>query len=382
MKVPRKGNPETGERYSRQTTLPEVGSSGQAALARARVLVIGCGGLASPVCSYLAAAGVGKVGIIDDDEVELSNLPRQILFDEDDIGKGKVEAAKRHLIKKCAGIQVEVHRLKFLVENALDIASEYDVLVDCSDNFSTKYLASDVAVKLGIPLVYGSVTGFDGQFGVFDGREGSCVRCFLPEKEFVGVRNCQEAGVLGAAVGVIGAWQALECLKVILGKAGCASASPRFGQISVLNLLESEQSAFFVPKRSDCICQNGDGLEIVAAVEQACALEVSTVSWAEVESLGRVAILDVREADEFQQGCISGSSHWPLSKLERRDWPELGSGATKCILVCAKGARSARAGQLLSSAFPEVKFYSLRGGLEKLPEYGMPKLAPRAEGKS
>ncbi|MCX6068767.1 MAG: molybdopterin-synthase adenylyltransferase MoeB, partial [Chloroflexi bacterium] len=205
-------------RYSRHLLIPEVGLEGQRKIKAASVLVIGTGGLGSPVSLYLAAAGVGRIGLVDYDTVDESNLQRQIVHGTATLGKLKVESAKSRLLDLNPGIQVEAYNQPFTSANALSIAADYDIIIDGTDNFPTRYLSNDVAVFLGKPNVYGSIFRFDGQASVFYAKEGPCYRCLFPEPPPPGmVPSCAEGGVLGILPGTIGTIQATEALKLILG---------------------------------------------------------------------------------------------------------------------------------------------------------------------
>ena len=226
--------PSQKQRYLRHTLLPQVGEAGQEKLLGASVLIIGCGGLGSPAALYLAAAGVGKIGLVDPDRVESSNLQRQILFSEQQVDSPKVEAATQRLQELNPDLTIEQHPVRFTVDNALELAKPYDLILDGSDNFPTRYLTNDCAFFLKKPLIYGSIFQFDGQITVFDPRrEGPCYRCLLPDAPAANaVPNCAEAGVLGALPGIIGSLQAMEALKVLLdigeqplGKLVCYDAS-------------------------------------------------------------------------------------------------------------------------------------------------------------
>ena len=204
------------ERYSRHILLDEIGEEGQLALKAARVLIVGVGGLGSPVATYLAAAGVGTIGLVDDDVVELSNLHRQILFSQDDLGQAKVVAGARHMKAANDSINVQTHHERLSAASAEALISDYDLVVDCTDNFATRYAINDACLLLGRPFVYGSIYRFEGQVSVFCQPGGPCYRCLFPEENAV-VANCAEAGVVGVLAGVIGSIQATEALKLLLG---------------------------------------------------------------------------------------------------------------------------------------------------------------------
>src|SRR5690606_13713320 len=205
-------------RYARHITLPEFGWEGQERLRNARVLVVGAGGLGSPIGLYLAAAGIGTIGLVDFDDVDLSNLQRQVMFATTDVGRSKVEAAGERLEGVNPHVRIIPHKVRLTSENALEILKDYDVVVDGTDNFPTRYLVNDACVLLDKPYVYGSIYRFEGQVAVFGGREGPCYRCLFREPPPPGlVPSCAEGGVLGVLPGIIGSLQALETLKIVLG---------------------------------------------------------------------------------------------------------------------------------------------------------------------
>jgi adenylyltransferase/sulfurtransferase len=244
-------NEEQIERYSRQILLPKVGGKGQEKLLAAKVLVIGAGGLGSPVAAYLAGAGVGTLGIVDSDAVELNNLHRQIIYSSEDTGKMKAEAARQRLQKVNPDVKVVPHELRLTSENIMEIIKDYDIIVDGSDNFPTRYLVNDACVLAKKPLVHGAFFRFEGQAMVIKPGEGPCYRCMFAEPPPPGaVPSCQEAGVLGALAGVIGLIQATETLKLILG-----IGEPLVGKLIIFNSLEMGFRKVKVPKDKDCpIC--------------------------------------------------------------------------------------------------------------------------------
>jgi|TARA_B100001964_G_C14191978_1_gene581512 adenylyltransferase/sulfurtransferase len=236
-------------RYVRHLNLQEVGIKGQEKIKRGKVLIIGVGGLGSPAALYLAAAGVGIIGIIDFDNVEETNLQRQIIYSTKNLGARKTESAKKVINDLNPDVKVETHNEKLNSENALEIIKKYDVVIDGSDNFSTKYLINDACVLLNKPNVYGSATGFDGHASVFNYKNGPCYRCLFPEPPKPGsVLSCVEAGVLGALLGVIGTIQATEALKIILGKGNILS-----GRFLVYNALNMQFKELKLSKNKNCV---------------------------------------------------------------------------------------------------------------------------------
>ena len=262
--------PEQRRRYSRHFLLPEVGEAGQRKLLDSKVLLIGAGGLGSPAGLYLAAAGIGTLGIIDDDIVDESNLQRQILHTTAAVGTSKVESARKTMTALNPDIDVVGHEVRLSKENAFEILGAYDLIVDGSDNFSTRYLVNDVTVLLGIPVVHGSIFRFEGQATVFDPRVGPCYRCIFPEPPPPELApNCSEAGVLGVLPGVIGLIQATEALKVLLG-----IGEPLIGRLLAYDALEMRFRELRIPKDPDCpMCGQGhpDSIEDIDYVD-VCAV--------------------------------------------------------------------------------------------------------------
>ncbi|HKY78476.1 MAG TPA: molybdopterin-synthase adenylyltransferase MoeB, partial [Anaerolineales bacterium] len=235
-------------RYSRHLLIPEVGLEGQKNLKASSVLVIGAGGLGSPVAMYLAAAGVGRIGLIDYDVVDFSNLQRQIIHGTAQLNKLKVESARERLLDLNPSIQVDVYNEAFTSANALHIAEGYDLIIDGTDNFPTRYLVNDVCVKLGIPNVYGSIFRFDGQVSVFDAKQGPCYRCLFPEPPPPGlVPSCAEGGVLGVLPGIIGSLQASEGLKLLL-----LIGEPLRGKLLLFNALDMRFDFVKLRKNPEC----------------------------------------------------------------------------------------------------------------------------------
>lgn len=265
-------NEEKIERYSRQILLPQVGGKGQEKLLAARVLVIGAGGLGSPVASYLARAGVGTLGIVDSDGVELSNLHRQILYSSDDIGKKKAIAAQNRLQKVNPDVRVIPYVLRLTSENIMEVIKEYDIVVDGTDNFPTRYLVNDACILAKKILVFGAFFRYEGQAMVIKPGEGPCIRCMFPEPPPPGlVPSCQEAGVLGALAGVIGLIQATETLKLILG-----IGEPLIGKLILFDALEMDLMKVNVRKDKNCpICGEEPTIRELIDYERFCGLESS-----------------------------------------------------------------------------------------------------------
>jgi molybdopterin/thiamine biosynthesis adenylyltransferase/rhodanese-related sulfurtransferase len=362
-------------RYSRHLVLPEVGLEGQQAIKAARVLCVGAGGLGSPVSMYLAAAGVGTLGIVDDDFVDVSNLQRQILHMTRDVGRPKIESARERLNGINPEIRVETHASALSSANALDLVSRYDIVVDGSDNFPTRYLVNDACVLTRRPYVYGSIFRFEGQASVFAADGGPCYRCLYPEPPPPGlVPSCAEAGVLGVVPGIIGTIQATETLKLIL-KAG----ETLIGRILILDALGMKFREIRLERDPECpVCGDHPSIHALRDYEQFCGTTIAgqaaeaagTTEGAELdvapEDLQRTLgegrpplLLDVREPMEFQLTRLPGALLIPLGELGER----LGDlDATRDIVVyCHYGIRSVQATHLLRAAGFRAR--NLAGGI-------------------
>ena len=353
------------QRYLRHTLLPQVGEAGQEKLLGASVLIIGCGGLGSPAALYLAAAGVGKIGLVDPDRVESSNLQRQILFSEQQVGIPKVEAATARLKELNSELTIEEHPLRFTVDNALELASQYDLILDGSDNFPTRYLTNDCAFFLKKPLIYGSIFQFDGQITVFDPRrEGPCYRCLLPDAPAAdAVPNCAEAGVLGALPGIVGSLQAMEALKVLLE----IGESP-LGKLICYDALRSSFRTIKLRKNPDCIlCGDNPSLEKLRHEGHSCPVnapyqDVTPDEFRQMLSQGWDGmLLDVRTPEEFAARSIPGSHFLPLQELPAR-MGELPKDKP-IVIHCKAGMRSANACLFLAeNGFSDLT--NLAGGID------------------
>lgn len=258
------------ERYSRQIILPEVGGKGQERLLRASVLIVGIGGLGSPIATYLAGAGIGKLGIVDSDNVEISNLHRQILYTSEDIGKKKVFVAKERLKKINSDIEIISYPIRLTSENIIDIIKSYDIIVDGSDNFPTRYLVNDACYLMSKILVFGAFFRYEGQAMVIKPGEGPCLRCLFPHPPPPGlVPSCQEAGVLGALAGIIGLIQASEVLKIILN-----IGDSLIGKLLIFDALKMEIIKFDTKKVKDCpLCGENPTIKELIDYEQFCNLK-------------------------------------------------------------------------------------------------------------
>lgn len=359
-------------RYSRHLLIPEVGLEGQRRLKASSVLVIGTGGLGSPVALYLAAAGVGRIGLVDYDVVDSSNLQRQVIHGTSTVGKLKVESARAKLLDLNPDIQVDVYNEPYTSENAMRIASDYDLIIDGTDNFPTRYLTNDVAVFLGKPNIYGSIFRFDGQVSVFYAKEGPCYRCLFPEPPPPGlVPSCAEGGVLGVLPGTIGTIQATEALKVLLG-----IGTPLIGKLLLYNALDMSFDFVTLKKNPNCrVCGPNADIKELIDYEEFCGvpghdhgeegsagegLDITAGELAERLKTNHLKLLDVREPHELEISALPGAVNIPLGQLAAR-LSELDS-AEEMVVFCKGGTRSARALELLASAgFKKVK--NLKGGI-------------------
>jgi molybdopterin/thiamine biosynthesis adenylyltransferase/rhodanese-related sulfurtransferase len=353
-------------RYSRHLIMPEVGAEGQGRLNAARVLCIGAGGLGSPAALYLAAAGVGTIGLVDFDDVDLSNLQRQILHGTGDVGRKKVDSARDRLQEANPQIDVELHDCRFTSANAAELVAHYDIVVDGSDNFATRYLSSDVCVWSKKPNVYGSVFRFEGQATIFAPHLGGpCYRCLFPEPPAAGsVPNCAEAGVLGVLPGIIGMIQATEAIKLILG-----AGDSLLGRLLHFDALKMRFREFNLRRDPGCpVCGESPTITEPVDYEEFCGTRTGAISSISVSDLKRkidqgegVMIVDVREPFEHEIARIENSKLIPLGELpERLD--EL-DRAQEIVVHCHTGMRSALAVDLLQEAGFE-KASNLTGGIE------------------
>lgn len=331
-------------RYQRQAVLPEVGQAGQDKLARARVLCVGAGGLGSPALLYLAAAGVGYIGIADHDLVEESNLQRQVLFTEADIGKLKAQAARARLLALNSQVNIAVYEEGLHSSNAEALFAHYDIIIDGTDNFSTKYLINDAAVKFRKPWVYGAIQGFEGQVAVFDARRGACYRCLYPDAPQAPVQNCAEAGVIGAVAGVVGTAQAMQAIQLILG---AESLEPLLGKLWVIDLRTMTTHKFAINKNASCpLCRRPAAEIKLSYTPSACLSHVPEISPAQLAQKTGALVVDLREGAERITGHIVGDIHFPLSYLAGGQ-PFSRAKTAEIILYCQQGIRSRKAAELL-----------------------------------
>jgi adenylyltransferase/sulfurtransferase len=375
-------------RYSRHLILPEVGMDGQRKLKAARILLIGAGGLGSPLGLYLAAAGVGRLGLVDFDVVDHSNLQRQIIHGTKDVGRPKLHSARDRLADVNPHVQVDTYETALCSDNALDLFADSDIIIDGTDNFQTRYLANDASVMLGKPNVYGSIFRFEGQASVFYPKAGGpCSRCLYPEPPPPGlVPSCAEGGVLGILPGIVGLIQATEAVKLMLGE-----GESLIGRLLLFDALKLQFLQLRLRRNPDCpLCGDHPTMHALIDYEQFCSIlpqpeqphgpadwEITAAELkAELDHGEPMTLIDVREPHEWQICNLAsyGATLIPLGQLASR-MQELDSAA-EIVLHCKVGGRSAEAHTLLKQAgFPRIK--SLQGGIlawadavdQRMPKY-------------
>jgi len=352
-------------RYARHLTLPEVGPEGQRRLKASRVLCLGAGGLGSPVTMYLAAAGIGEIGLVDDDRVDFSNLQRQILHGTSDVGRLKIDSARDRLAEINPEVRVTTFETRFTAENAAAIAEPYDLIIDGTDNFPTRYLSNDLAVLTKKPNVYGSIYRFEGQVSVFAPHLGGpCYRCLFPEPPAPAlVPSCAEGGVLGILPGIVGAMQANEAVKLLLGL-----GDPLIGRRVHFDALAFRFREIKLRRDPHCaVCGDSPTLTKLQDLEFTCDMNPPSLPEIDVHQLKDrldqgtpFVLLDVREPAEIEVACLPGSVKIPLGELPARLGELDPSG--EVIIHCKAGGRSAKALQLLlDSGF--TKACHVQGGI-------------------
>lgn len=364
-------SPEEVQRYSRHLVVPEIGLQGQIKLKNSSVLIVGCGGLGSPIALYLAASGIGRIGIVDYDSIELSNLQRQVIHSTNLIGTSKVQSARNRLLAINPEIRVDVYDELFTSKNAERIAASYQILIDGTDNIPTRYLMNDLCVFTGKPYVYGAVYRFSGQLGVFDASKGACYRCVFPEPPPPeSVPSCAVAGVVGVVPGVIGLLQATEVIKLILG-----IGSPLISQLLLYDALECKTHTIKVTKNPACkVCSPNPEITRLIDYEKFCNMSIRDQDLA-IENRHTISpvdlkekimhgqpfrLIDLREPVELQISVIPNSENVPFRRLsdEMEKWDK----SQPVVLICHIGFLSAIARRMLSEAgFKNVK--SLKGGM-------------------
>ncbi len=358
-------------RYQRQILLKEINDAGQTRIRNAKVLLVGMGGLNSPAALYLSAAGIGTIGIIDDDCVDISNLHRQIIFNEQDEGTHKVSAAKEKITKLNSEVEVIKYKERLTEKNVENLFSTFDVIVDGSDNFETKFLINDAAYKTGKTVIYGSVNQFEGQVAIFSPSDGPCYRCFHPEKPKAKIQNCAEAGVLGSVVGIIGSMQATAALEFLISKnLPDHPLKPEFGILSVMDFRGAWSfSRLKISKQPQCkTCSKPTNEIILESNVYSCSVvaEISSETLKKIcqESEKKIYLIDVREIEEWQEGHLENAIHWPLSQLRANNFPALPINH-QIVVYCQGGIRSSEAIQLM--AHLNVPMFNLKQGLHSWP---------------
>lgn len=355
-------------RYSRHLIIPQVGIEGQKKLRDSKVIIIGVGGLGTPLSLYLAAAGVGKIGLVDMDIVDETNLQRQVIYNEKDLGKKKAIVTKEKLQLLNPHTKIEIYPLKLTSENALGILKDYDIVADGTDNFPTRYLVNDACLLLNKINVYASIYRFEGQVSVFNYNGGPCYRCLYPEPPPAGlIPSCAEGGVLGVLPGIIGSIQASEVLKIILN-----IGEPLSGRLLIYNALKQKFKELQIRKNENCpICSSNRQINSLMDYEELCglsqvkidsSLEITPKELKEKLEKSEIKLIDVREVGEYKICHLPNAKLIPLAELKYRI-NELDT-ADEIIVYCHKGSRSAQAVQFLKEmGFKKVK--SLEGGIDE-----------------
>jgi sulfur-carrier protein adenylyltransferase/sulfurtransferase len=358
-------------RYSRHLIMPEVGMEGQLKLKNAKVLCVGAGGLGSPLALYLAAAGVGKLGIVEFDTVDFTNLQRQVIHGTSDVGRTKLQSARETLQEINPNVEIEGFETRLSSDNALDIFRGYDVIADGTDNFPTRYLVNDACVLLGKPNAYASIFRFEGQASIFWAEQGPCYRCLYPEPPPPGlVPSCAEGGVLGVLPGIMGCIQAMETIKLILGR-----GETLIGRLLLFDALAMKFRELKLRKNPDCpICGTNRTITKLIDYEQFCGIrgeehvpvfngipEITPVELKKkMDAHDSFVLIDVREPHEYQICSIPGSKLIPLGEVAKR-MSELDS-ADEIVVHCKSGMRSAKAVDfLMKSGFHKI--HNLKGGI-------------------
>jgi len=357
------------QRYGRHLVLPTVGETGQRRLKAARVLIVGAGGLGSPAALYLAAAGVGTIGLVDHDVVDATNLQRQLLHGTDDVGRAKLASARDRLHDANPHVAVELHDTWLTAANALDIIARYDVVIDGTDNFATRYLVNDACVMLQRPNVHGAIFRFDGQASVFATADGPCYRCLYPEPPLPDtVPNCAEGGVLGVLPGLVGTVQATEAIKIILGIGDTLA-----GRLLLIDALGMEFRSLRIARNPQCPACGTRTITQLIDYDQFCGTpplgQRTTPDVQEITPEGLLEwmfrgvafeLVDVREPEETRDGYLNGARLMPLATLP--DAMHTLDRAKPVVVVCRSGGRSARAAKVLLADGCE-QVLSLAGGM-------------------
>jgi thiazole biosynthesis adenylyltransferase ThiF len=346
-------------RYDRQTLLPEIGQEGQKKISSTSILCVGAGGLGCPALLYLVAAGVGHIGIIDFDVVDETNLHRQVLFTTDQIGQNKAKAAKARLNALNPEIEVRAYAEKLTDKNVEALFTQYDIIIDGTDNFAAKFLINDAAVKTGKPFIYGSILGFNGQLSVFNYNNGPCYRCLFPAPPQENIPNCSGAGVIGAVAGMIGTAQAMEALKIIVSH---ESFKPLTGKFWAIDMRSMENRTLSLSKNPDCPTCSKEKNDIPLLYPSFISGVIPEITVEQARSNKTALLIDVRESEEWNSKHIKGAQHIALSRLAQEYKPDL---PTDCeiIVYCQKGIRGLKAAQILK-AQGHLNISNMAGGYE------------------
>lgn len=347
--------PEEYQRYNRQMLMPEFGLDGQEKLKQAKVLVIGCGGLGSPILLYLTAAGIGTIGVVENDKVDISNLQRQILYSSSAVGQEKIGETIRRLTALNPLVKFNQYPTRLSANNALDIIKNYDVVIDGTDNFPTRYLVNDACVMLDKPFVYGAIHRFEGQVAVFNHQNSATYRDLFPTPPPPEqAPNCAEAGVLGVLPGIIGSMQALEAIKVITNV-----GEPLSGKLLVMDTLSMQSRVIKIPKMP--VTQK---ITQLIDYDAFCGLKsANNITYEELKTLGNYQLIDVRERHEYEAKNIGGELI-PLSELEKHI-PKISRDKT-VVVHCQSGTRSQKAIKILQEQYGYDNLLNLTGGMNKI----------------
>ena len=364
------------KRYERQVLLPQIGTSGQLVINQSKVLIIGAGGLGSPAALYLAGAGVGTIGLVDGDIVELTNLQRQIIYTEDQVGHSKVLAAKSKLISLNSELDIQIYPQDLDLELALKIFSSYDVIIDGTDNFKAKFLINDVALIYNLPVVYGAISGFEGQVSVFWKQQGPCYRCFYSKNPSAYIPNCAENGIMGAVAGTIGSVQAMEAIKLILNKQNKKnSLEILIGKIFILNLQNMQAMTLKLSKRPDCMCSHSAEhiqnalrqTQTTLSINDDCVLSKNDILPNQIPAYlnkENTFLLDFRNEIEWKNNPQESIQHVSYTDFMSGKIPDFIRPENTIILICKSGLRSRKASEFLKTkGFDNV--LNVMGGIGK-----------------
>jgi adenylyltransferase/sulfurtransferase len=375
------------ERYSRHLLLGEIGLEGQKRLKAAKVLIVGAGGLGAPIALYLAAAGVGTIGLVDFDDVESSNLQRQVIHSSRDIGRPKVASARDRIKGINPFIAVEVHNTKLSSANALEIIKDYDIVADGTDNYPTRYLLNDACVFLGKPIVYGSIYQFEGQLSVFYAKEGPCYRCLYPTPPPAGlVPSCAEGGVIGALPGIVGSMQASEVVKLIVAPnfEGANAPKTMIGRLLLFDAWKTRFNLFAIDKDPDCpVCGANPSVTKLIDYEEFCGLKlgdseepIAAITPKELKHRldrgDKPQLIDVREPHELAIARFPNARAIPIGQIVRRQ-DELDADK-ETVVICKMGTRSAFAIRALKESGYKGSLLNLEGGINAWSEQVDPSL--------